>query len=207
MATKNSAMRAERVRDGAGHGGDLRGKSDAFEVLFAKYHRKIYALAHSLLKNEPDAMEVAREVFLTVARKADAPQARDSLSSRMYRTCVDECFLRLRQRARFDTVAIETFLPEFTPAGTHADAVEDWTTRMKGKALDAELSAAIRKFTAELPPEYRVALLLTDRDGLSHEKTAQVLRLSVPVVKARVHFARLYLRERLSRHFGGGPQT
>ncbi len=203
MAAKNAAMRAERASGGGRTGNASRRMFDPLELLFAKYHRKIYALAHSLLMDERDAMEVSREVFLAVVRQGDGPQGKDPLSSGMYRACVDACFRRLRRRASSDTVAIEPFLPEFTPRGTHAGSVEDWTSKVK--ALDADLSAAIRKFTGELPPEYRVALLLTDREGLSHEQTARVLRLSVPVVRSRVHFARLYLRERLSRHLGGGP--
>lgn len=205
MAAKNAAMRAERAEGGDRTGSASQGTPDPLELLFAKYHRKIYALAHSLLKSDREAMEVAREVFLGVARQDDAPQGTDPVSARMYRACVDACFRRLRRRASSDTVAIEPFLPAFTPLGTHAGAVEDWTANVK--TFNADLSAAIRKFTGELPAEYRVALLLTDCEGLSHEQTARVLRLSVPVVKSRVHFARLYLRERLSRHLGGGPDA
>jgi len=43
-----------------------------------------------------------------------------------------------------------------------------------------------------------------DLQGFSYEETAQVLGLSIAAVKSRLHLARLYLRERLSRYYRDG---
>ena len=49
----------------------------------------------------------------------------------------------------------------------------------------------------ELPPIARTVLVLRDIEGLSHPEIAEALGLSVPIVKSRVHRARLFLRKQL----------
>ncbi|MFA6148235.1 MAG: sigma factor-like helix-turn-helix DNA-binding protein, partial [bacterium] len=45
-----------------------------------------------------------------------------------------------------------------------------------------------------------VVFVLSDVEGLSNEETAKILGLTVPAIKSRLHRARLYLREQLSRY-------
>src|SRR5256885_147161 len=49
----------------------------------------------------------------------------------------------------------------------------------------------------ELPAGSRTMLVLRDVEGLSNVEIAEVLGFSVPVVKTRVHRARLFLRKQL----------
>ena len=51
-----------------------------------------------------------------------------------------------------------------------------------------------------LPTKYREALLLSDVDGLSIARIAEVLDVPVGTVKSRVHRARRRARERLRHH-------
>jgi RNA polymerase sigma-70 factor (ECF subfamily) len=72
------------------------------------------------------------------------------------------------------------------------------------KALEKELGQVIKRFTEDLSEKYRVVFVLSDVEGLSNEETAQILGLTVPAVKSRLHRARLYLRERLSVYLREG---
>jgi RNA polymerase sigma-70 factor (ECF subfamily) len=49
----------------------------------------------------------------------------------------------------------------------------------------------------DLPPVARAALVLRDVEGFSNLEIAEALGLSVPIVKSRVHRARLFLRKQL----------
>lgn len=86
----------------------------------------------------------------------------------------------------------------------HAGPLEDWSKEVERRMLDKELGEVIRQFTDELSEKYRVVFMLSDVEGLSNEETAQILGLTVPAVKSRLHRARLYLRERLSRYMRQG---
>ena len=181
-----------------------KGSPEAVEALFDRFHGKIYGLAMSILKNESDAEEATQDVFMTVVRKAFTFKGDSALYSWIYRICVNACLMRLRTKKRTDTVSIEEFLPVFTDEGMHANPVGDWSKEVERKMLDKELGEVIRKLTEKLSEKYRVVFVLSDVEGLSNEETAQILGLTVPAVKSRLHRARLYLRERLGRYLQDG---
>jgi RNA polymerase sigma-70 factor, ECF subfamily len=43
--------------------------------------------------------------------------------------------------------------------------------------------------------------IIRDVEGLSTEETAEVLEISIPTVKTRLHRARLALRDAITRYF------
>jgi RNA polymerase sigma-70 factor (ECF subfamily) len=198
-------MPAERLLDDNVLLEELRkGSPDAVEMLFDRFHSKIYSLAMSILKNESDAEEAAQDVFLTVVQKAHTFKGNSALYSWIYRICVNTCLMRLRGKRRGETVSIEDFMPVFTEEGMHASLIDDWSKEVERKALDKELGQVIRRFTENLSEKYRVVFVLSDVEGLSNEETAEILGLTVPAVKSRLHRARLYLREQLSRYLREG---
>jgi RNA polymerase sigma factor (sigma-70 family) len=79
------------------------------------------------------------------------------------------------------------------------DAPEDMRevrlTHLRPEDLRLDLSRAIQS----LPDHYREAILLRDIEELSIDEIAGVLRLSRESVKARIHRARLMIREYLIR--------
>lgn len=198
-------MPAERLLDDNVLLEELRkGTPQAVEMLFDRFHGKIYSLAMSILKNESDAEEAAQDVFLTVVQKAHTFKGNSAFYSWIYRICVNTCLMRLRGKRRGETVSIEDFMPVFTEDGMHASLIDDWSKEVERKALDKELGQVIQRFTGNLSEKYRVVFVLSDVEGLSNEETAQILGLTVPAVKSRLHRARLYLREQLARYLREG---
>ncbi len=198
-------MPAERLLDDNVLLEELRsGSPEAVEALFERFHGKIYGLAMSILKNESDAEEAVQDVFLTVVQKAHTFKGNSALYSWIYRICVNACLMRLRRKRRHETVPIEDFMPVFTEDGMHANPIVDWSDEVERKMLDRELGQVIGRFTDDLPEKYRVIFLLSDVEGLSNEETSQILGLTVPAVKSRLHRARLYLREQMGRYLQEG---
>jgi len=177
------------------------------EVLFDRFHGKIYSLAMSILKNESDAEEAVEDVFMTVVQKAHTFKGNSALYSWIYRICVNTCLMRLRRSRKYETVSIEGFMPVFTEDGMHAGPVDDWSKAVERKALNKELGQVIKRFMEDLPEKHRVVFALSDVEGMSNEETAKILGLTVPAVKSRLHRARLYLREQLSRYLREGNIT
>jgi RNA polymerase sigma-70 factor (ECF subfamily) len=202
---KGPAMSTERLQDDNVLLAELRTGSEAgVEALFDRFHGKIYSLALSILKNDSDAQEAAQDVFITVIRKVGMFKGDSALYSWIYRICVNTCLMRLRGRRRNETVSIEEFMPVFTEEGMHASPVDDWSKEVERNLLNKELGEVIQKYTDSLSEKYRVVFVLSDVEGLSNEETAEILGLSVPAVKSRLHRARLYLRERLTRYVTQG---
>lgn len=198
-------MASERLLDDNVLLEELRaGNPEAVEALFDRFHGKIYGLAMSIVKNDSDAEEAVQDVFMTVVRKAHTFKGNSALYSWIYRICVNTCLMRLRGKRRHETVSIEEFMPMFTEDGMHASPIDDWSKEVERKALDKELGRMIRKSTENLSEKYRVVFVLSDVEGLSNEETAKILGLTVPAVKSRLHRARLYMREQLSRYLSEG---
>ncbi|MGE5699701.1 MAG: RNA polymerase sigma factor [Deltaproteobacteria bacterium] len=198
-------MPAERLLDDNVLLEELRkGTPEAVEMLFDRFHGKIFSLAMSILKNESDAEEATQDVFMTVVQKAHTFKGNSALYSWIYRICVNTCLMRLRGKRRSETVSIEDFMPVFTEDGMHASLIDDWSKEVERKALDKELGQVIRRLTEKLSEKYRVVFVLSDVEGLSNEETAQILGLTVPAVKSRLHRARLYLREQLATYLREG---
>jgi len=181
-----------------------KGTPEGVNELLHLFQGKIFNLAMSILKNESDAEEATQDVFMTVIRKADTFKGNSALYSWMYRICVNTCLMRLRGKRRNETVSIEEFMPVFTDEGMHASPMDDWSKEVERDALNEELGRMIRKFTDQLSEKYKVVFVLSDVEGLSNEETAKILGLTVPAVKSRLHRARLYLREQLSRYLQDG---
>jgi RNA polymerase sigma-70 factor, ECF subfamily len=160
----------------------------------------VYGLAMSILMNRNDAEEAVRDVFLTMAGKADRFRWNTELHFWIYRICVNICLMRLRKGRRTDIVPIEEFLPVFTKEGAHASPVEDWSREFERRMPDRELGKVIEGFTAALPEKYLVVFALHEGQGFSYDETAQVLNLTIAEVTSRFHRAKLYLRERLGSY-------
>ena len=80
----------------------------------------------------------------------------------------------------------------------------DWSRRPDEQFQSEELRRQIQLAVDQLPESQRSVFLMRDVDGLSTEETAELLGVSLPTVKTRLHRARLYLREAITRYFERG---
>jgi RNA polymerase sigma-70 factor (ECF subfamily) len=60
--------------------------------------------------------------------------------------------------------------------------------------FDADVESAL----AELPPDFRAAVVLCDVEGLSYEEIADVLGVKMGTVRSRIHRGRALLRKALA---------
>jgi RNA polymerase sigma-70 factor (ECF subfamily) len=67
--------------------------------------------------------------------------------------------------------------------------------------LNNEIKEALEGAIGKLPDEYRAVFVLRDIDGLSNKEVGQILGLSIPAIKSRLHRSRLMLRKRLRRFY------
>jgi RNA polymerase sigma-70 factor (ECF subfamily) len=92
-------------------------------------------------------------------------------------------------------------LDGFTEDGKHAGYVRPWPRLPDNLALDREQQQLIERAIAGLPEMYRDVFVLADVEQLPNSEIGEMLGLSVPAVKSRLHRARLMMRDALSRHY------
>jgi len=170
----------------------------AAERLVATYGDRAYRLARGITGNAQDAEEVVQDVFWTVVRKIDTFRGESAFGSWLYRIVANAAYQKVRGRqSRRAELSLDDVLPLFDERGRHVAPMADWSVRVEDPAVQTDLRVALTSAIDKLPTDYRTALLLRDVEGLSHPQMAEILSLSVPTVKSRVHRARLFLRKQL----------
>ena len=176
----------------------------AVEALVDAYGDRVYRLAIRITGNASDAEEVVQDAFWSVLRNIGAFRGDASLGSRIYRIVANAAYQNVRRRRhRRDEICLEDVLPSFQEDGRHAGPISDWSARIDDPAAQTELRAALDAAIEDLPPAYRVAIVLRDVQGSSMREAADALKISVANAKSRVHRGRLFLRKRLAMFLDG----
>jgi RNA polymerase sigma-70 factor (ECF subfamily) len=176
----------------------------AAEALVDAYGSRVYRLAVRVTGNASDAEEVVQDAFWSVLRNIGAFRGDASLGSWIYRIVANAAYQNVRRRRhRRDEICLEDVLPSFQEDGRHAGPISDWSARIGDPAIQTELRAALDAAMEDLPPAYRVAIVLRDVEGVSMREVADALNISVANAKSRVHRGRLFLRKRLAVFVGG----
>jgi RNA polymerase sigma-70 factor (ECF subfamily) len=195
--TDEELVARARARDGA-----------AFEALVDRHEEKIYRVAMRFVRNETDAREILQETFLSAWRNLDSFQGKAQFASWLYRVAVNASLMLLRSQKRHPQVAVDDVADETLDEaartagpGLGLGGGDDWSKRPDEQLQSEEVRHAIQTAVDGLPESQRSVFLLRDVDGLSTEETGELLGVTVPTVKTRLHRARLALREAISRYF------
>jgi len=183
------------------------GDERAFEQMVERYHGRVYSLSYGVLRNAEDAEEATQDTFWTLYRKIGTFDEARKFFSWFYRVALNSAYSRARRRPPAPTVAIEEYLPRFRSDG-HLESVDlrDWSVAVEDEAAAKELAGKAHEFIAELPPAYRDVIWMYDVEEMPAADIAEILEISIPAFKSRLHRARLYVRQRLAEVAGPAPQ-
>ena len=192
MSNDDDTTLVERAQQGA---------DEAFGQLVQRYQDRIYRLVRRIV-GDAEAEDALQETFLSAWRALPRFKGDAAFSTWIYRIATNAALMRLRKR-RPDVVSLDAPLRDAEGAETAgAQEIRDWSATPDEDLINDETRVAMEKAIAELPDDWRVAFMLRDVEEMSNADAAAALDLSVPAFKARVHRARLFLRDRLDRHFG-----
>jgi RNA polymerase sigma factor (sigma-70 family) len=186
IAGLTDAQLLERFTNRRGEEAEL-----AFAGLVARHGPMVLGVCRSLLRNTYDAEDAFQATFLILARKAGSLRRPDLISAWLYGVA-HRCACQVRAKnARRKRREAEAAMSR-TRAGADADGQES-------KPADNEEVEALHEEIERLPERYRVAVVLCDLQGLTHEEAGRLLGRPVGTVSSRLSRARERLRGRLSR--------
>jgi RNA polymerase sigma-70 factor (ECF subfamily) len=174
----------------------LGGETSLFHDLVRPYERTVYVMALSFMRNEADAEDVAQEAFLQAFRKLDAFRGEAKFGTWLISITLNEARGRLR---RSKVLKMES-LDETDEEDGHISPalLRDWK-EIPSEALERkEMQHLLESAVSELPLIYRETFLLRDVEEMSVAETAEMLAISVPLVKVRLHRARIMLQRSLA---------
>lgn len=172
------------------------GDHEAFECLYRQHKKRVYNLCLRMTNNHPIAEELTQEVFLTVFRRIESFRGESRFTTWLHRIAVNAVLMHVRERgARISEVAFEEL---------EGPSEEHHSPRDRYGCEDSMLGASLDRVTleralTELPPGYRIVIVLHDIEGYEHGEIAQLLGCSVGNTKSQLHKARLKLRRILTR--------
>ena len=172
------------------------GDQAAYRFLVERYYRKIYSLALRLVRNAEDAEDVLQETFLSAYKALPNFKGQSAFGTWLYRIATNYGLMKLRGKK-------PVFVSIDEPREGEAPTLEltDFSSNPLTEVLDSELREKMEVAIAALPDDMRTVFLLRDVEGLSNSEVAEILDLSVPAVKSRLHRTRLQLRENLSKYY------
>ena len=165
-----------------------RGDKHAFELLVAKYQRRLLRLISRLVRDPAEAEDVAQEAFIKAYRALPQFRGDAAFYTWLYRIGVNTAKNFLVSNGRK------------APTSTEKDAEEAETFEDAGQLRDIntpesvlmsrQVAEAVNAAMERLPEELCTAVTLREIEGLSYDEIAEVMNCPIGTVRSRIFRAR-----------------
>lgn len=172
------------------------GDRKALAELVKKYEQTVYNFAFKLCRDKDKAEHVMQESFLSMIKSLHQFSGKSKLSTWLYTVVTNHCLMLARSNKKYDFAYLDD--EENT---IDESSISDWKVTPDRVTENQELKKILDTAISKLGPDYRTVFLLRDVEGLSTEETGEILNLSIPAVKSRLHRARAFLRNELNETF------
>ncbi|MCO5169867.1 MAG: RNA polymerase sigma factor [Planctomycetes bacterium] len=162
------------------------GSTEAFAVLFQRYHARVFAFALKLTGDRHLAEDLAQRAFLNIYKKPPPGTGRASFKALLFTVARNEGLNELKRRGRRREGTLDA-APEPSDGATSPGELVD------GKVEAARLRAAL----AQLPDGDREVVLLREAEGLTFREVCEVTGLTRDTVRWRLARGLEALRELL----------
>jgi len=174
-----------------------RGSKEAFAKLVEAYQAPVYNLAYRMLGNPTDAEDAVQETFLRAYKRFETYDASRKFSSWILSIASHYCVDRLRRRrgnwASWEELMSWRWVPDERP-------------RPEERALQREQEDLVGHILDQLPPQYRLAIVLRYWYDYSYLEIAQITQSTQSAVKSRLHRARQMMAVKLAQAQAATPR-
>jgi RNA polymerase sigma-70 factor, ECF subfamily len=158
----------------------------------------LYRTALRMTNNPQEAEDLVQETMLKAFRFADSYQLGTNLRAWLFRILNTSAINRYRKQA---THPQTTSLPEGEEFYLY-NRVRDFngqelSTAAEDEVLSKYLDEDVYKALQDLPPNFRMAVVLADIEGLSYKEIAEALQIPIGTVMSRISRARRQLQKSL----------
>jgi RNA polymerase sigma-70 factor (ECF subfamily) len=174
------------------------GDRAALELLLRRHHDAVHAVCRRICGNDADALDATQEALIAIVRGLPRFDGRSAFGTWVYRIATNACLDELRRRRRRP----EPGLPDLERA-----------PRQPEPGLDSTVTdrLAADRALAQLPPDFRAAVVLRDLCELDYAEIAEVLGIPPGTVRSRIARGRAVLARALGHTAGrttaGEPAT
>lgn len=173
-------------------------RQETFRVEALPEMDAVYRFALRLARNPPAAEDLVQETFLRAWRSWEQYTPGTNCKSWLFTICRN-VFLRQQERGKRHDEILSEQAPEDPERLSRENPVfaatkdSDPEGDFFREIVDDDVLAAID----ELPEDYRVAVVLSDLEGMAYKEIADMLEIPVGTVKSRLFRGRRILQQRL----------
>jgi RNA polymerase sigma-70 factor (ECF subfamily) len=172
----------------------------AVRAITARYNRRLFRIARSILRNDAEAEDVVQETYVRAFTGLDMFRGDAAFGTWITRIAMNEALGRLRRQrptVDWDTYGANRHQAEiinFPASAANRDPEQEM--------VRGEIGAVLEQAIDQLPVAFRVVFVARIVEGMSIEETADLFGLQPATVKTRLHRARLLLRDELDEQLG-----
>jgi RNA polymerase sigma-70 factor (ECF subfamily) len=176
------------------------GDKHAFELLVAKYQRKLGRLLSRFIRDAAEIEDVTQEAFIKAYRALPSFRGDSAFYTWLYRIGINTAknyLVAMGRRAptttEFDISEAENF--------EDGEQLKDVNTP-ENELMSKQIANTVNQTLQELPDELRTAITLREIEGLSYEDIATIMGCPIGTVRSRIFRAREAIAEKLRPMLG-----
>jgi RNA polymerase sigma-70 factor (ECF subfamily) len=174
-------------------------KHDAFTQEALTHLDAMYGVACKLARNPTEAEDLVQDAFVKAMRARDQFQVGTNLKAWLFRILTNTFINKYRrgglERSVFDGPDADPLADGWVGASTMRQLRDP-----ESLALMPLVEHEIRRALDALPPEFRLAVVLSDVEEFSYEEIAQIMGCPIGTVMSRLHRGRKLLQRALYNH-------
>jgi RNA polymerase sigma-70 factor (ECF subfamily) len=164
------------------------GDKHAFELLVAKYQRRLGRLISRFVRDAAEAEDVTQDAFIKAYRALPAFRGDSAFYTWLYRIGINTAknhLLASGRRAPTSTIFDSEEAEDFEDA-----ALLHEVATPENELMSKQVVEVVNASLQQLPDDLRMALTLREIEGLSYEEIAAVMNCPIGTVRSRIFRAR-----------------
>lgn len=168
------------------------GDKRAFSCLMARHRNTVYGIVYRFFKTSQEAEDVFQDVFLSIWRSAKKYEATAQFNTWLYTITANHCKSELSSFWRRNVRLAGSF----------------WTDDMEEQMISASPSTEdaassnqqmeqVHRAISTLPAKQRLALILSQFEGLSYKEIAEIMDCSISAVESLLFRAKNGLKKHI----------
>lgn len=162
-----------------------RGDIESFDILYQKYHKKVYCFARGILKSHEEAENIVQEVFIKIWEKQKELDENQSFESFVFTITYHASISLIRKK-----LSETNFLVEWYKRMERESQVNDETDYQDFKA---NVNLLINKLSERRRQVYK----MSREEGLTYAEISKKLGISVNTVENHMVASLKFLRQHL----------
>ena len=185
MSTLQDAPETELIANA------MSGDSDSFGELYRRHSRRVFYLCYRMVNDTDLAEDLTQEAFVHAFRRLSTFRQESRFTTWMHRIAVNTVLMFIRKRN--SSIRECPLEPVFSNEEEAPLEGQNYGRADESLTMTTDRVALLRAIE-DLPPGYRIMLILHDIHGYEHQEIAEIFGCTTGNTKSQLHKARLRLR-------------